>query len=201
MEMYQTYPEISTYLVFPIIETEADFIKEIYHIVKAAPGECLYSVFKKIPASGEEKPDRRWAGVVSLSATDPVNAMTEIGICISPEFQRTHVATNAIGLMLQYMLDPPSAGGLGLRRVEWRCHVGNEASRRIALRMGFEFEGVLRWNRVLPRSTTGLPVEALERRNGTTGEVLGRHTAVFSIVWDEWDEKRPNVVSQMERKQ
>jgi hypothetical protein len=48
--------------------------------------------------------------------------------------------------------------------------------------------------------TIALPVDALERRNGTKGEQPGRHTAVFSIVWDEWDEKRPKVIAQMKRK-
>jgi hypothetical protein len=44
-------------------------------------------------------------------------------------------------------------------------------------------------------------VEALEKMNGTKGELPGRHTAVFSIVWEEWDEKRPKVVAEMERTQ
>jgi hypothetical protein len=43
-------------------------------------------------------------------------------------------------------------------------------------------------------------VEALEKRNGTKGELLGRHTAIYSIVWDEWDEMRPKVVALMEWK-
>jgi hypothetical protein len=68
------------------------------------------------------------------------------------------------------------------------------------LRMGFEFEGIARWERVSPRCKAALPVEALEKRNDTKGELPGRHTANFSIVWDEWDEKRPKIVAMMERK-
>jgi RimJ/RimL family protein N-acetyltransferase len=33
---------------------------------------------------------------------------------------------------------------LGLRRVQWRAEIGNEASRRVAERAGFRMEGVLR---------------------------------------------------------
>jgi RimJ/RimL family protein N-acetyltransferase len=95
---------------------------------------------------------------------------------------------------------PALTGGLGLRRVEWQTHADNAASRRAALRIGFEFEGIVRWQRVFPRCEVALPVEALEKRNGTKGELPGRHTTVFSIVWDEWDDKRPNVVALMERK-
>ncbi len=176
-------------------------MKKVYEGIRASPEVCLYAVIDKVPASGEQSPDGKFAGVISLNATSKTNAVTEIGVVIFPEFQRTYVATNAIGLLLLYTLDPPSAGGLGLRRVEWKCHTGNAASRRAALRMAFEFEGIARWERVDPRGTKSLSVEALEKRNGTKGELPGRHTAIFSIVWDEWDEKRSKVVAQMERKQ
>lgn len=169
--------------------------------IRASSEECLYAIIDKVPASREDKPSRKYAGIIALSATNAVNAVTEMGVIIFPEFQRTHVGTNAIGLLRLYTLDPPSAGGLGLRRVEWQCHTENAASRRTALRMGFEFEGIARWQRVFPRGTIALPVEALEKRNGTTRELPGRNTAIFSIVWDEWDEKRPKVVAEMERKQ
>lgn len=203
LEGTKTHPDIFTYISFPVIKTEADFMKEFYDKdIRASPEECLFAVIDKAPAVGAGKPQKgKYAGIIALSAANPVNAVTEMGAIIFPEFQRTHVATNAIGLLLLYTLDPPSAGGLGLRRVEWQCHAGNAASRRAALRMGFEFEGIARWQRVFPRSKTGLAVEALEKRNGTKGELPGRHTAIFSIVWDEWDEKRPKVVAQMERKQ
>jgi hypothetical protein len=65
--------------------------------------------------------------------------------------------------------------------------------------MGFTLEGVLRWDRAFP-GPMGVPVDALEKRNGTTGEAAGRHTALFSIVWDEWEEKRGAVLKQMERR-
>lgn len=178
-------------------------MSEFYNkYIRLSPEEYLYAVIDKSSVPGvEEKLPGKYAGIASLSGLNKDNAVAEIGAIIYPSFQRTHVATNAIGLLLLYTLDPHSAGGLGLRRVEWKCHAGNEASRRTALRMGFEFEGITRWHRVFPRGTVGLPVEALEKRNGTKGEHLGRHTANFSIVWEEWDEKRPKIVAQMKRNQ
>jgi RimJ/RimL family protein N-acetyltransferase len=186
-------------LNFPAGETEEEFNAFYEKYINSPPGDCLYAIIDKAAGEQEEDPSAKYAGTIALTSTNPTNAVTEMGIMIFPLFQRTHVASNAIGLLLQYTLDPPSSGGLGLRRVEWKCHAGNEASRKAALRMGFELEGVLRWERAFPGGTVGLAVDALEKRNGSSGESLGRHTAVFSIVWDEWEEKRVRVVEQMER--
>ncbi|KAJ5712026.1 acyl-CoA N-acyltransferase [Penicillium malachiteum] len=188
--------DLLKYIPFPTFESDEEFIKNFWTPVLGAPGECLYAIIDKSTAreSGESN---AYAGTMALTSTSKENAVTEIGIMIFSGFQRTHVATNAVGLLLQYTLDPPSAGGLGLRRVEWKCHSENAASRRAALRMGFEFEGIARWHRVCP---VGDSAEELEKRNGTKGELRGRHTAIFAITWDEWDEKRPKVVALMERK-
>jgi RimJ/RimL family protein N-acetyltransferase len=61
------------------------------------------------------------------------------------------------------MLDPPSAGGLGLRRVVWQTHSENEASKNAAVRMGFEFEGIARWHRIFPGGTVGSTVERMDQ--------------------------------------
>ncbi|KAF2490833.1 acyl-CoA N-acyltransferase [Lophium mytilinum] len=195
-------PSLLTYVSLPIGDTTEDFIEFYGRHFGSSPEACIYVVFDKIVISkkGESDLKDNYAGTLALTSTSPVNACTEIGVMISPAFQRTHVATNAIGLLLLYTLDPLPAGGLGLRRVEWKTHAENAASRRAALRMGFEFEGVARWNRVFPGGEVVLPVEALEERNGTKGELPGRHTAIYSIVWDEWDEKRPKIVALMNLK-
>ncbi|KAJ9612155.1 hypothetical protein H2200_003752 [Cladophialophora chaetospira] len=198
--MLKAHPELVTFVAFPIINTEEDFMEEVYKSISSSSADCLYAVIDKVAASGEGSTSGKFAGVISLTSTDPSNAVTEIGVMISPAFQRTHVATNAIGLFLLWILDPPSAGGLGLRRVVWQTHADNAGSRRTALRMGFEFEGVARWQRTFPGGRIALSAEALRVRNGTKEEQPGRHTAVFSIVWDEWEEKRPKVLAQMERK-
>jgi RimJ/RimL family protein N-acetyltransferase len=201
VKVIKANPDLLTYIPFPVVETEADFMKSFYDNDNKSfgnsPEDCLYVIFDKVTTPGKES---NYAGILSLNATNTVNAVTEIGVIIFPAFQRTHVATNAIGLVLLWTLDPPSAGGLGLRRVEWRTHAENAASRRAALRMGFEFECIAKWERVFPRGKVALPVEALEKRNGTKGEFPGRHTAILSIVWDEWDDKRPKVLALMERK-
>jgi hypothetical protein len=66
-------------------------------------------------------------------------------VIVLPLYQRTFVSTHAIGLLLDYALQKPGDGGLGLRRVQWMAHADNTASVRAAERMGFKMEGVLRY--------------------------------------------------------
>jgi len=199
LKVINANPHLVRYVDFPVMHTKEDFMRDCYDNISASLNDCLYAIVDKVTVPEQGNSHSNYACIVSLFETNPVNAVTEVGIIVFPKFQRTHVATNAIGLMLQWTLDPPSAGGLGLRRVQWRTHADNAASRRAALRIGFEFEGVARWDRVFPRDRVALPVEALEKRNGSKGEAPGRHTAIFSIVWDEWDDKRRRLVALMER--
>ncbi|KAJ5134733.1 acyl-CoA N-acyltransferase [Penicillium atrosanguineum] len=170
MKEKETNPEIRKYVVVPAAKSVEEFSAFYEENINSSPGDCLYAIIDKKFTKGEKDPSANYAGTIALASTNPVNASTEMGIMVFSAFQRTHVSSNAIGLLLQYTLDPHSVGGLGLRRVEWRCHAGNQASRHAALRMGFELEGILRWDRTFPGGTIGLPVDALEKRNGSSGK-------------------------------
>jgi RimJ/RimL family protein N-acetyltransferase len=71
------------------------------------------------------------AGHIGYLRSDFPHLCTEIGLVITlPAYQRTHVTSNAVGLLLQYALHQPnhaSAPGMGMRRVEWRTHHANAA--------------------------------------------------------------------------
>ncbi|KAF9241842.1 acyl-CoA N-acyltransferase [Melanogaster broomeanus] len=100
-------------------------------------------------------PNTRVGGLTSrilgLLETDKTNLVTEIGPAIVlPAFQRTHVASHAVGLLLKRILDiAPS--GLGFRKVKWVASPSNLPSNKLAQRMGFKFEGLIRWAFVMPR--------------------------------------------------
>ena len=79
-------------------------------------------------------------GVSAFMRIDPANGVIEIGqIRYSSLLQRTPAATEALGLMMRRAFDE-----LGYRRLEWKCHHLNAASRRTASRLGFTFEGTFR---------------------------------------------------------
>src|SRR5262245_6512539 len=54
------------------------------------------------------------------------------------------VMTGACRLVCEWALADPSAGGLGLARIDWHAEGGNHASRRIAEEPGLTIEGTLR---------------------------------------------------------
>ncbi len=102
------------------------------------------------------------SGWLTLMDIQPANASIELGhIWFAPRMQRTRAATEAMFLLLRLAADE-----LGYRRLVWKCNALNAPSRRAALRLGFQYEGLLR----------------------ATNVVRGRRrdTAYFSILDDEW---------------
>lgn len=146
----------------------------------------LFAVFDKTKA--HHVGDGQLAGVIGFCEASAANLQAEIAfVLISPQFQRTHVTSNAIGLLLHYTLDIPIDGGLGLRRVVWKANSLNIPSIKAAERMGFTKEGVLRWHWVLPDGRqvggNGKPV----RHGDPRPNALGRDTVVLSLCWDDWE--------------
>jgi len=120
---------------------------------------------------------------------------------ILPQFHKTFVATNAIGLLLKYALDTSQQGALGLRRVQWQANTENDASIRAAKRLGFVVEGVARWQRILPKGKSGISggQELEEREGGAGGKGEGRHSVILAFCWDDWVKKREDVMKMMNK--
>lgn len=107
-------------------------------------------------------------GVANYLANVPEHLKIELGsIWYSPIAQGMGANTEATYLMLDH------AFSLGYQRVEWKCNALNERSRRSALRMGFQFEGIQDAHYIVKG-----------RR---------RDTAWFRILADEWAEKKAHL--------
>ncbi|KAF9241846.1 acyl-CoA N-acyltransferase [Melanogaster broomeanus] len=136
------------------------------------------------------------AGIFGLLQTDKTNLVTEIGPAIVlPAFQKTHVASHAVGLLLKHILDiAPS--GMGFRKVKWTAFPLNLPSNKLAQRMGFKFEGLIRWTCVIPR-VEGYQKDGKEVRAGDAGDgLLGRDSNVLAVCWDDWEEGGRELVEQ-----
>lgn len=153
------------------------------------------TVIRKDPVTGEttttEVADGTFAGFCGL-ASQPERATTDLGQLLISRFQRTFVGTQANALLLHFCLDNVAEGGLGLRRVQWQANASNVASVNAAKRLGFQWEGLIRWQQVLPMGKTGSEGGGLEReglpRVGWDGREWGpgRHTAMLSLCWEDW---------------
>lgn len=101
-------------------------------------------------------------GVQSYLNIVPMYGTVEIGgIMWGPNISRTRVTTEAFYLQSCQAMDD-----LKYRRYEWKCNNANQASRKAALRFGFQFEGVFRQHLI---------------QNG-----FNRDTAYFSMLDSEW---------------
>jgi RimJ/RimL family protein N-acetyltransferase len=113
--------------------------------------------------------DDRAAGMCSIMSIRPAQGVVELGhIWLAPSLQRTRQATEALYLLMRYLMDD-----LGYRRLEWKCNALNTGSRAAAERLGFAFEGVF------------YQAAIVKGHN--------RDTAWFSILDREWPAIRRNI--------
>lgn len=86
-----------------------------------------------------DRASNKAVGLASYLRVTPEAGSIEVGALVfSPLLQRTAMATEAMVLMMT------QAFALGYRRYEWKCDALNAASRRAALRLGFQYEGTFR---------------------------------------------------------
>ena len=82
----------------------------------------------------------RAVGSAALMRVDAANGAMEVGfVHYAPCLQRGRAGTEAQFLLMRRCFDE-----LGYRRYEWKCDSLNAASRRAALRLGFQYEGCFR---------------------------------------------------------
>jgi RimJ/RimL family protein N-acetyltransferase len=92
-----------------------------------------------------ERGSGRAVGVASYLRITPKDRVIEVGsILFTPALQRTRGATEAMYLMARHAFDT-----LGYRRYEWKCNALNAPSRRAAVRLGFQFEGIFRQHMIV----------------------------------------------------
>jgi len=186
-------PSVERYLPmsWPTIESFYDLLT----FVQADPAYVLFAIIDKTKPNYDTDLEGSLAGMIGVIKCSPSQLSAELGpVVILPAFQRTFVSSNAIGLTLRYLLDTSDAGGLGFRRVTWTANPMNAVSIRAAERLGFKYEGTMRWTWVLEADKEGTP--APEERGGRKG----RDSVLLAMCWDDWEGGvRDLVTKQMDR--
>jgi len=180
-EQTAAHPDLHRW--YPIDLSDLDHIlTEIELLMRRQSASILFAIIDKARGGA-------LAGVIGLIDAWPPHLSAQIAwLLVFPAFRRTYVATNAIGLLLRYCLEPPSTPqmpGLGFRRVQWNDNTENLTSCVTAKRMGFKEEGVLRWVWVLPEGLegNGIPV----RKGDPEASRPGQHNIIFSLCADDWE--------------
>jgi RimJ/RimL family protein N-acetyltransferase len=84
-------------------------------------------------------PQGAYAAQIDLRVDSKDPQVADVGFLTAPHARGRGYMTAALRTVARFGIQE-----LGLLRVEWKAHVGNEGSRRVAEKAGFRFEGVLR---------------------------------------------------------
>lgn len=128
----QSRLENRTELIF-LIEYAEDILQELAISKKSSDNHLSESNFHNI----ESNP--KFAGVISLHTIDIPNHRAEIGYWLAKEARNKGIGTAAAELITEYGLIT-----MGFRRIEALVNDQNEASKRLLLKAGYEFEGVMK---------------------------------------------------------
>lgn len=186
-------PEIFRFISISAPSTVEEFCAYLEGAFRSNPGFVWFAIFDKTKPSDEFADTEMsgggsFAGCIGVINTSDTHLSSELGyVVIFPKFQRTHVLSNAAGLLLHYLLNLPTDAafaGLGLRRVQWVAHTQNAPSIAAAERLGFKREGTLRWHWSLP--------EGKEGKTPRDGDPLGlsrpgRDNVFLSMCCDNWE--------------
>jgi ribosomal-protein-serine acetyltransferase len=83
--------------------------------------------------------DGQFVGGIGLHSTDRKNRKSEIGYWLTRGFERRGIMTRCVARLVSYAFDQ-----MQLNRLEIRCATGNQRSRAVAERLGFQIDGTLR---------------------------------------------------------
>jgi len=81
----------------------------------------------------------KFIGLIGFRDTDRINRKSEIGYWLLEEYQGQGIVTQAVAKLCDFAFDK-----LVLNRIQIKCAVGNEPSRKIPRRLKFTYEGIER---------------------------------------------------------
>jgi RimJ/RimL family protein N-acetyltransferase len=146
----------------------------VYLEASPSPDRSAFDAYLRRQAASEDplffaivdKASGRAAGHAAYMRIEPAHRVIEVGhILYTPGLQQTAGATEAMYLMTRHVFED-----LGYRRYEWKCNALHQASRRAALRLGFQFEGIFRQHMIVKGRT--------------------RDTAWFSMLDSDWPARK-----------
>lgn len=198
----ELYANMSIIPFTTVAELKAAFEKPDTILSLSNPASHIFAIIDKTRDCSPEDPEGELAGMVGYINTLPANLSSEIGaIIVLPKYQRSHVTSNTVGLLLQYGFASPDEGGLGLQRIQWHCSAVNAASAKVAERMGFQKIGLIPYHQKFPLGKKyGKLGNDKPLPPGSHPDDVWRDSLYYSMSWDVWeDEARDKVEKAISR--
>ena len=157
-EMIKLFDDVSLRLlqlddakdIYDTIDTQRDYLGRWLPFVADTRSAEYTREFVESAVVAEDKTytirkGDKFIGLIGFKPSDRANRKTELGYWLSEPYQGQGVMTRAVEALCRLAFDE-----LGMNRVQIKCAVGNTPSRSVALRLGFEFEGVERAGELFP---------------------------------------------------
>ena len=135
-------------VIFNTIDKQRNYLGQwlpfVEHTKSKADTESFIKAVGNVPHEQKELIFTVWfkgefAGLVGFKATDRINSKTEIGYWLSQPFQKKGIVITSVKYLCNYAFTR-----LGINRIQIKCAVGNDSSKRIPEQLGFIFEGIER---------------------------------------------------------
>lgn len=124
----QQWTTLSAFTSLPEVER---FISVGEPAMRADGRGAMFGVF--------DRHDEGLLGSCGLHHVDLADKIGEVGYWVAPDARGRGVAKTAVSTLAAWAFER-----LDLERLEWNCGVGNAASRTVASKVGFRFEGTAR---------------------------------------------------------
>ncbi|HAK47164.1 MAG TPA: N-acetyltransferase [Spirochaeta sp.] len=139
--------------IFYIIDTQREYLGKwllfVEHTKTVKDTEAFLKSVIEVPEDSAELVFViRWMGtligLIGFRNTDKANRRTEVGYWLSEDFQKRGIITKSLKCLVEIAFEERN-----INRIALRCAVRNDASKNVALRAGFRFEGTERKGELL----------------------------------------------------
>ncbi len=101
----------------------------------------------------------QFTGLIGLKDIDNFNQKAEMGYWISPEYQNKGIVTLSAKRLIEYAF-----GELKLNRLQINVAIGNAQSNKVAQKLNFKLEGIVRDGELLSSGFTDINMYSLLKR-------------------------------------
>jgi ribosomal-protein-serine acetyltransferase len=135
-------------VIFEAIDRDREYLKEWLPFIEETQQVAQTEEFIKaiVTQRGKKKNEvftiwynQEFAGLIGFKDTDWINHKTELGYWLTEKMQGKGIAITCVKELTKFAFKK-----LGMNRIQIKVAVGNEKSKAIPLRLGFQYEGTER---------------------------------------------------------